>query len=469
MSAVRLSSVLRLVPLLVAAACAPAPGTAAAPAADPGTTLAPAAWTASSSPDSMAAWARRGCARPAAGKMACTERALLIVLDQAGVRPAMEVLDRLVGADEDVQRDSHVYAHGIGIAAYSDAETVSRTFAQCTPAYQSGCYHGVIQAYFADSSVRQAGLDSAALNTLCADLRDPEEAWVLHQCGHGMGHGLMAVHANHLLEALDDCDLLASEYEKSACWGGAFMENIVSATAPHHTGAARTASGDGHADGGHHGAGAEGDHGGHGEAAGDAGHDGHDGHEGRDGEADAGGHAHGAGEPFKALDADDPHYPCNVVKDHHRVSCYMMQTSAVLFANRGDFEDAAEFCTTAADDDLRDVCFVSLGRDAVAWANEDHRTGLRMCEAAPERFRPSCIVGFTKNLVDRTADPESGFAFCRGLEPGRGRDACYRAVGEEISLLDPTTAGRTRACAAAGEEHAVLCRRGAGVEPSGGG
>ena len=457
MSAVLRSSVLRLVPLLLAvAACAPAPPPAAAPAADPGTTLAPAAWTASSSPDSMAAWVRRGCARPAAGKMACTERALLVVLDQAGVRPAMDVLDRLVAADVDVQRDSHVYAHGIGIAAYADAETVSRTFAQCTPAYQSGCYHGVIQAWFADSSVRQAGLDSAALNTLCADLRDPDEAWVLHQCGHGMGHGLMAVHANHLLKALDDCDLLASDYEKSACWGGAFMENIVSATAPHHTGSARTASAAGHGDGGHHGA--EGDHGGHGDAS--AGHDGH-------GEASE--HAHGTAEAFKALDADDPHYPCTVVKEHHRTSCYMMQTSAVLFANRGDFRGAAEFCTTAADETLRDVCFVSLGRDAVAWANEDHRAGLRMCDAAPERFRPSCIVGITKNLVDRTADPESGFAFCRGLEAGRGRDACYRAVGEEISLLDPTTAGRTRACEAAGPEHAVLCRRGAGVEPSGGG
>ena len=61
----------------------------------------------------------------------------------------MGALSILAKRDTDVADDGHVYAHGIGIAAYRDPQTVGETFSRCTAEFQSGCYHGVIQAYFA--------------------------------------------------------------------------------------------------------------------------------------------------------------------------------------------------------------------------------------------------------------------------------------------------------------------------------
>ena len=48
---------------------------------------------------------------------ACYERVLLDRLREGGARAALELLDRLAELDDDVRRDGHLYAHGIGIAA----------------------------------------------------------------------------------------------------------------------------------------------------------------------------------------------------------------------------------------------------------------------------------------------------------------------------------------------------------------
>jgi hypothetical protein len=69
----------------------------------------------------------------------------------------------------------------------------------------SGCPHGVIQGYFLDIQGQGRQIGGAELDALCAP--HASSAFIHFQCGHGMGHGLMAIHANHLPMALQSCDL----------------------------------------------------------------------------------------------------------------------------------------------------------------------------------------------------------------------------------------------------------------------
>jgi len=401
--------------------------------------LEPATWTARSTPEEIAAWARRGCGGGVVHKDDCLEHALTSVLPTAGVDKAMAALLILSKEDEDVARDGHVFAHGIGISAYKSPETVAQTFALCTTDFQSGCYHGVIQAYFADKRAGE-GVTPGKLNALCQPYHSPEKRWLEFQCAHGIGHGVMAVESHNLLHALDSCDLITDRFEREACWGGAFMENVVNATQPHHQSVTQVGE--------------------HAEHGGDhhdmAGHDmaGHD-MAGMDhGE-------HGAGEPFMALDPREPLYPCTVVKEQHRTACYLMQTSAILYRNNGDFRDAARQCARSPEE-YHNTCYISLGRDANSWGRGSQERAIEYCTAAPEAGQPWCIVGVVKNIVDVTADPRDGLSFCR-LAPDNTRPACYNAVGQQIAILQPTWPGREQACRAADAGYVPECRRGAGL------
>ncbi|HEU4455638.1 MAG TPA: hypothetical protein VFR81_21415 [Longimicrobium sp.] len=402
-------------------------------------------WTPQSSPDSIAAWVLAGC-RGRSNKGECVEKALISTIEPAGVDRSMAALLIVAGKDEDIRRDGHVYAHGIGIAAYTTPETVSQAFGRCTTDFQSGCYHGVIQGFFSDQT-GGAGVTQEKLNALCADYRTPDKRWLDFQCSHGAGHGLMAVNGHHLLKALDACDLFTDVFERQGCWGGAFMENVVNATNPHHTSVTQ-AGGHDHG-GGQQAQAGHGEHGAHGDSAA-AGHDEHAGH----GQT-------AAAEPFKALDKDEPLYPCNVVKEHHRRQCYLMQTSAILFHSNGDFSDASKQCQRAPEE-MRETCFQSLGRDANSWARGSRERAIRYCGAAPEEMQAFCIVGTVKNIVDVTAVATDGLDFCK-LVPGHTKPACYRAVGQQIALLRPTPAARERECAAAESGYLTECRFGAGL------
>lgn len=447
--------------LALVAGCAPVAGARVAPDPVAATArLEPAAWTPSSPPAEIAAWVRRGCEGLGPSRAACVEGALLRALPQAGVAPTMAALEALAAGDASLRNDGHVLAHGIGIAAYADPATVGETFGQCTPSFQSGCYHGVIQAYFADARVSPAGAGptAEALNALCASYRTEAGRWIQFHCAHGVGHGLMAVHDHHLLKALDGCDAMTDAMERESCYGGAYMENIVNVTHPHHTETTR-----GHAHGGGDDA-----HAGHGAAEGHAGHGGgeaHAGHgaAGEDHAAHAEHGAHAAAEPWVPLKRDEPLWPCTAVKEAHRMSCYLMQTSPILYFNGGDFAAAGRACEQAPEE-MRTWCFISLGRDASAYAPGDDAKGIELCGRVAASGQPSCITGLVKNRVDVTADADDGFRLCRRVTDEALAGACYRAVGSQVWLLNATAEARGRACAAGADgAWEAECRRGAGL------
>src|SRR6185295_8507310 len=90
------------------------------------------------------------------------------------------------------------------------------------------------------------------------------------QCLHGIGHGIMAWSGYALPDALRHCDAL--EPGRQPCYTGVFMENIVGSLDSHHSGQP-------------------------------------------------------AGSRYLS---NDPQYPCTIVDDKHKESCYLLQTSRML-------------------------------------------------------------------------------------------------------------------------------------------
>lgn len=361
----------------------------------------------------------------------CYEQRLLQLLEQQGVSEAMAVLDRLSAYDPEIRREGHTFAHAIGLAALERPEEVGTTFASCTPIYQSGCYHGVIQSYFAAHAQDHGDhIDAEAVNTLCADHRNGSEGrWLLFQCAHGMGHGLTLLNGQRLQPSLAGCDLVSNDWEREACYGGVFMELVVQATMPHHT-IGRPRAGGG---GDEHGA-----------------------------------HAHGGdalpagGAAAFALDPADRHYPCSALDDRYLVACYQMQTSAVLFLNGGDFAAAATFCDEAPER-FRTTCYSSIGRDVSGYVVQDHQEAMRRCALGTAPARDYCHLGYVKNLIDLSADPADGMAYCRQLPAGSAKALCYRSVGEQIWALGGSDVRREELCGQSEAPYRQHCRTGAAL------
>jgi hypothetical protein len=288
-------------------------------------------------------------------------------------------------------------------------------------------------------------VDEATVNALCESIRsDPSQRWLLFQCTHGLGHGLMMVRNYDLPVALEMCDLLNDPWEQQVCYGAALMENIVHATAPHHgVGAASAMAME--------------------TAAADASHS----HATPETAA-------AAPQPFIALKKDEPFYPCTILGDRYVSACYQMQTSAILNLNGFNVSATARICATAPEL-FRSTCFQSLGRDISALTVQDHNRALRLCGSAPNEYQAFCHLGYAKNLVDQTARLEDGLDFCTMLEAPASKRACYSGMGEHAWALYPAVDRREQICAAVETAYVGACRLGAGLErealpgiPSGG-
>lgn len=189
-----------------------------------------------------------------------------------------------------------------------------------------------------------------------------------HQCTHGIGHGLMAAANYELFTALKGCDLLSDM--QPSCWTGVFMENIVGSLG------------------------------------------GHEGHSKRS---------------TKYLN-DDPHYPCTVVPEKYKSSCYFLQTSRMMELFGRDFSKVASACAQAAIPHRR-VCFESMGRDVGGLHRNNPVAAIEACSNAPKGdFRIGCLKGAVQDAFWDPAGQESAVEFCKQLKLKAEKDACYQTV-----------------------------------------
>ena len=344
----------------------------------------------------------------------CYSQLLSDHLTHQGVADAVATLDAIAAADPDVAERAHEYAHGLGIEAYSTSPDIAATFSACGDGFSSGCRHGVIQAYFES----REQVTQPEVEALCQPFRSASASrWVLFQCVHGMGHGLTMFRGHDLPQALTDCDLLSDGWDRESCYGGAFMENVINVTSPHHPAT----------------------------------------------ELAAHSHHHMTMSSFKAIDPADPLYPCSIVAERYLHACYQMQTSVMLYENHGDIAAAAKSCERAPAAQ-RPVCFQSLGRDITSYTARDPQKTADLCAKARDAYRPSCYFGAVKALVDWTATTNAAFTFCGIVLREPGAPTCYRALGEEIATLLAAAPEKEEQCTRAQAPEAVeACRLGAGL------
>ena len=215
---------------------------------------------------------------------------------------------------------------------------------------------------------------------VCDDADIRSTSFLAYQCVHGLGHGLMIYSGYNLPYSLSICDRLASDWDQTSCTGGVFMENISSTY----------------------------------------------------------------GVRSRWLRDDDLVYPCNAVKERHKLYCYLMVTSRVNQANGYDWEKTAAVCRTVEADWVR-TCFESYGRDASGFTRQSPAKAARICTLA-RRFASSCFFGAARDMTSNYANGERAGELCRLARP-RVQARCFYGIGTILGNIAASNRERRTLCA----------------------
>lgn len=254
----------------------------------------------------------------------------------------------------------HNRAHEIGRMTYEIFD--SKAFSTCSSECHSGCYHGATEAFFHDKGTDN--LEENLKNICQGDLN----RFFLHQCVHGIGHGLMAWSSYSLFDALSSCDTLSGINNQSSCWTGVFMENIVGGLTSENTG------------------------------------------------------------HYTKYLSNDPHYPCNIVLKKYKGSCYYLQTSRMLQLFNGDFKKIASECLQAPKMYQKD-CFLSMGRDASGVNKQGVDESIKQCNFVSQgTFRAECFSGAVQDTFWDKGGKDKALLFCSKLKENIEVERCYKTI-----------------------------------------
>jgi hypothetical protein len=164
--------------------------------------------------------------------------ALYLDVQEGGPRLALRHLADLASRDTAVATLGHAYAHEVGRYALIQQGWDPRVYAQCTPSFRSGCYHGVVEAH-----VNHAPrLDQVELAQLCDRIVGPVASEVARrECAHGLGHGLWFRLHGKYVDALSYCDHLTIPTAQEECRDGVFMQRAGGPVATHAHGSHQSA------------------------------------------------------------------------------------------------------------------------------------------------------------------------------------------------------------------------------------
>jgi len=118
----------------------------------------------------------------------------------------------------------HQVAHMLGRVAIERAHNDPLVFRECRPGFLSGCQHGVMEGYFAT----HPPVDSASLAALCTRVAPSSPPIAIHECAHGMGHGVVEVTGEDIDRALGLCGALGNGDLWRECTDGVFMSAVQS-------------------------------------------------------------------------------------------------------------------------------------------------------------------------------------------------------------------------------------------------
>jgi hypothetical protein len=164
-----------------------------------------------------------GCERD--GQPACFRQAFANIAFREGPRKALALLGKddlsVPAVHADCHQISHAVGHG-GLAHFKGnaAEALANGAMTCN----SGYYHGVIERAFAGVPRERV---TRIARRLCTGASVTKEEFLLYQCVHGLGHGLMIYSGLDLPWSLKTCDRLQTDFDRVSCTGGVFMQNLM--------------------------------------------------------------------------------------------------------------------------------------------------------------------------------------------------------------------------------------------------
>jgi hypothetical protein len=331
----------------------------------------------------------------------CYEQAFGNVAFYKGPKVALALFAQQMAANKAVEAGCHRIAHKIGSAALVRYHgNIPKAFAQGGSICWSGYYHGILERAFYGIST-EAGLIKAA-RRVCSSTALQRNTWLLYQCVHGLGHGLMISTGYDLPFALRVCDKLQTSWDQTSCTGGVYMENVNA--------------------------------------------------------------ANGTSIGFKTpwVRENDLVYPCNApVTKGHRLYCYLMVTSRILAANGYDWKATAKICANV-DSAWIATCFQSFGRDADGTTRQDPVRDKALCKLAG-KWEGECVYGVVRDMTANYAGGRQASGFCRIVD-AKLKGYCYQGLGTVLGTLSLETAGRRAACTGfAPKRFLDACLRGAGV------
>jgi hypothetical protein len=331
----------------------------------------------------------------------CYEQAFGNVAYYQGPKAALVLFAHEMAVNRAIEAGCHRIAHKIGSATLvRDHGNIPEAFAAGSSICWSGYYHGILERAFYGIST-EAGLIKAA-RRVCTSPALQRNEWLLYQCVHGLGHGLMISTGYDLPFALRVCDKLQTPWDQTSCTGGVYMENVNA--------------------------------------------------------------ANGTSIGFKTpwVRSNDLVYPCDApVAKGHELYCYLMVTSRILAANGYDFEGAAKICAGVAKAWIS-TCFQSFGRDSDGYTRQDPVRVRQLCGLAG-RWESDCIYGAVRDMASNYAGGGRASVFCKEVDAGF-RSYCFNGLGTILGTLKATTPGRTAACTAVTPRRYLAdCLRGAGV------
>lgn len=295
------------------------------------------------------------CSAASSNDYLCIQRRYQDIVRDFGVQAAFAELRGEMASSEFVSSNCHQMTHVIGRAAADIYGDIPSTYSLGDSFCGSGYYHGALETIVAKIGPDRI-LEEA--DTLCTDLgRQGRHSLFHYNCAHGLGHGFMGIQENELFDSLETCDALTDPWERERCYGGVFMENVVTKDDPEH--------------------------------------------------------------PSKYLKADQPLYPCNVVGTRYKNECYQRQTSYALQTQGNNFSKVFDLCRTV-EDDFQLSCYQGLGWDASvqslkqggseAVVNES--TSMLCNLGGDQEVRSNCVVGAVEYFIRHYYNDAQAKAFC---------------------------------------------------------
>jgi hypothetical protein len=297
----------------------------------------------------------------------CYKKQLTNITNKQGPEAAMALVKKEYTSSSYVKSQCHQLTHIIGRAALVKYETIAETYAHGDQFCWSGYYHGVMEEV-----ALKNGDDYIVknVNSICKPIAAQGQYSFYHyNCVHGLGHGLMFVKDGDLFASLKACDPITNSWERTSCFGGVFMQNIMNEQTP-------------------------------------------------DSDVKSG---------SKYLKPDQPMYPCTAVDQQYKDQCYLMQTSYALQTVGYDFSKVFELCGQV-ESQFRDTCYTSLGRDASGNSISDvDRTKTTCLLGKTEEAQKYCVHGAAMDFVSYFHSDQQANNLCNSLPSNLSSD-CLQVV-----------------------------------------